>query len=194
MMNVEPRPTVQPQPRRLRFSVDDYYKMIELGMIEDYERAEIIDGEMVPKMTIGDGHAAAVNLLNRFLTRNVSDSVMVSIQNPLRVSDFDEPEPDVVLADLTKYDGKRHPRPEEVILVIEVADASLKYNRDTKLPLYAEAAIPEVWIVNLQNNIVEVHQKPSIGIYQITKLFQPGETIESEVLPALKLTAGDVLY
>ena len=89
----------------------------------------------------------------------------------MRLGDFDEPEPDIVLADLTKYNGKRHPRPKEVILVVEVADASLKYDRDTKLPLHAEADIPEVWIVNLPNNTVEVHQKPSIGIYQMTKLF-----------------------
>lgn len=184
---------VQPQPRRLRFSVDDYYKMIDLGMIEDYERAEIIDGEMVPKMTSGDRHAAVVNLLNRFLSRNVPESVMVSIRNPLRLSDFDEPEPDIVLADLTKYDGKRHPRPEEVILVIEVADASLKYDRDIKLPLYAESQIPEVWIVNLQKNIVEIHRNPNVGIYQTAQIFQPDETIQSEALPDLRLPAREIL-
>lgn len=183
----------QPQPRRLRFSVDDYYRMIELGMIEDYERAEIIDGEMVPKMTIGDRHALAVDLLSQFFFNTVPNTVRIRVQNPLRLGDFDEPEPDVVLADLTKYDGKRHPRPEEVILVIEVADASLRYDRDVKLPLYAEAGIAEVWIVNLQKNVVEVHQRPSIGIYQTTKLFQPGETVESEALPKLRIPVGDIL-
>lgn len=136
---------VGPQPRRLRFSVDHYYKMIEMGMLENYEKAEIIDGELVQKITIGDRHAAAVNALTLFFVRNVSDLILVSVQNPLRLSDFDEPEPDIVLADLTKYDGKRHPRPAETILVVEVADASLKYDRDTKLVLYAEAEIPEVW-------------------------------------------------
>ena len=144
MMNAS---NVGPQPMQLRFSVDEYYKMIELGLITDYEKAEIIDGELIKKMTIGDRHAAAVNALNRYFSKHVPDNVMVSIQNPMRMSDYNEPEPDIVLADLTKYDGKRHPRPAEVILVVEVADASLKYDRNTKLPLYAAAAIPEVWIV-----------------------------------------------
>lgn len=183
----------QPQPRRLRFSVDDYYKMIELGMIEDYERAEIIDGQMVQMMTIGDKHAAVVNALNRFLSRNLPDSILVSIQNPLRLGNFDEPEPDVVLADLTKYDGKRHPRPSETIFVVEVADTSLKYDRDTKLPLYAEAGIREVWIVNLERDVVEVHHEPNVGIYQRTDVYEPGSILSSSVLPDLKLAVSEIL-
>lgn len=185
--------TPGPRPRRLRFTVDHYYKMIELGMIENYEKAEIIDGEMVPKMTIGDRHARVVNTLVRFFNRNLPDNMLVSGQNPLRLGEFDEPEPDIVLADLTKYDGKRHPRPSEVILVVEVADASLRYDRNRKLPLYASAEIPEVWIVNLPKNLIEVHQNPDIGIYQSTKIFRTGESVVSSVLPDLLLTVDDVL-
>jgi Uma2 family endonuclease len=184
----------QPQPRRLRFTVDEYYKMIELGMLKDYEKAEIIEGELIQKMPIGDRHASIVNKLNRFLVKNVSDDVLVSNQNPVRLSDFNEPEPDIVLADLTKYDGERHPRPAEILLVIEVSDSTLKYDRNTKLALYAEAEIPEVWIVNLPNDIIEIHTKPSNGIYQLTKIFQRGETVESEKLPALKLKVDEILF
>lgn len=183
----------QPQPRRLRFSVDEYYKMIELGMLKDYEKAEIIDGELIQKMTIGDKHAAVVNKLTRLFIKNVSDDVLVSIQNPLRLSDFNEPEPDLVLADLTKYDGSRHPRPEEVILLIEVSDSTLKYDRDSKVPLYAEAGIPEVWIINLPNNIIEIHQKPSNGLYQLVKIFKPDEIVNSEKLPNLSFSVKDIL-
>lgn len=183
----------QPQPRRLRFSVDEYYKMIELGMLKDYEKAEIIDGELIQKMTIGDKHAAVVNKLTRLFIKNVSDDVLVSIQNPLRLSDFNEPEPDLVLADLTKYDGSRHPRPEEVILLIEVSDSTLKYDRDSKVPLYAEAGIPEVWIINLPNNIIEIHQKPSNGLYQLVKIFKPDEVVKSEKLPNLSFPVKDIL-
>ena len=175
------------QPRRLRFSVDDYYKMIEMGMIDDYERSEIIDGQIVPKMTIGDRHAAAVNRLNRLLASLLPESILLSIQNPIRLSDFDEPEPDVVLADLTKYDGNRHPRPEETILVVEVSDVSLKNDRDVKLPLYADAGIAEVWIVNLRDNVIEIHQDPSLGIYQQVKIFKSGGQATSNVLPELSL-------
>lgn len=185
--------TTGPQPRRLRFTVDHYYKMIEMGMIDNYEKAEIIDGEMVQKMTIGDRHGWVVDLLNRFFVRNLPDSVVVRVQNPLRMGEFDEPEPDFVIADLTKYDGKRHPRPAETILVVEVADTSLRYDRDTKLPMYADAGIQEVWIVNLRNDVIEVHQQPSVGIYQIVKIFKSGETVASSVIPDLRLAVNDIL-
>ena len=184
----------QPQPRRLRFTVDEYYKMIELGMLKDYEKAEIIEGELIQKMTIGDRHAAIVNLLNRFFIKNVSDDTLVSVQNPVRLSDYDEPEPDLVLADLHKYDGKRHPQPKEILLIVEVSDSTLKYDRNTKLLLYAEAEIPEVWIVNLPNDLIEIHQKPSSGIYQLTKIFKRGEQIESEMLPDLRLEVDQILF
>ena len=193
MMNLDSQTTFVPQPVRLRFSVDEYYKMIELGMLQDYEKAEIIEGEMIKKMTIGDRHAVAVNLLNRFFSKNVGDNIMIGVQNPLRLTDFDEPQPDVVLSDLTKYDGKRHPRANEAILVVEVSDSTLKYDRDTKIPLYAAAEIPEVWIVNLINNIIEVHQKPSNGIYQLAKIYSPGEVLRSDALPNLSLEVNKIL-
>ena len=185
--------TTGPQPVHLRFSVDQYYKMYELGLIKDFEQIEIIDGELIKKMGIGERHAAVVNFLTRFFVLNCSGSIQVSIQNPLRLNDFDEPEPDVVLADLTKYDGKRHPRPEETILVVEVADTSLRFDRQKKIPLYAEAGISEVWIVNLLNDLIEVHQDPSEGIYQATKIFRPGEVVMSNALPDLSLSVDDVL-
>ncbi len=184
---------MMPQPVALRFKVDDYYKMIELGMLRDYEKAEIIEGELIKKMTIGDRHAAVVNRLNKLFSRSVDDEILVSVQNPVRLSDYNEPEPDVTLADLRMYDGRRHPQPAEVILIVEVSDSTLKYDRDVKLSLYAEAEIPEVWIVNLVNNIVEVHQKPSVGIYQLAKIFKSGETLLSEVLPELSIAVDEIL-
>lgn len=183
----------EPRPRRLRFKVDDYYKLIELGLLDNYEKVEIINGELVQKMTIGDRHAFAVDLLNRFFARNLTDNLVVRVQNPLRLSDFDEPEPDLVLADLTKYDGRRHPRPAETLIVVEVSDKTLKYDRETKLPMYAEAGIPEVWIVNLSNDVIEVHQNPTLGIYQNAKIFRHGERVESAVLPALSLEVDAIL-
>jgi Uma2 family endonuclease len=184
---------MMPQPVPLRFTVDDYYKMIELGILKDYEKAEIIEGELIKKMPIGDRHAAAVDFLNRFFIKSVSDDVLVRIQNPARLSDYNEPEPDIVLTDLNKYNGRRHPRPAEIILIVEVSDSTLKYDRDTKLSLYAEAEIYEVWIVNLQNDIIEVHQNPSNGIYQLAKIFKRGEKVQSQVLPNLTLEVDKIL-
>jgi Uma2 family endonuclease len=184
---------MMPQPMQLRFKVDDYYKMIELGILKDYEKAEIIEGELIKKIPIGDRHAATVNFLNRLFIKNVSDDVLVRIQNPIRLSDYNEPEPDIVLTDLRKYNGKRHPQPAEIILIVEVSDSTLKYDRDTKLSLYADAEIYEVWIVNLQNDIIEVHQNPSNGIYQLAKIFKRGEKVQSEMLPDLSLEVDKIL-
>ncbi|MBS1797014.1 MAG: Uma2 family endonuclease [Acidobacteria bacterium] len=167
--------------------------MIELGMIDDYEKAEIIEGELIQKMTIGDKHASVVNSLNRLFVKNVSDNVLVSVQNPLRISDYNEPEPDFVLADLTKYDGKRHPRPAEVLFVVEVSDTTLKYDRDVKLPLYAEAEIGEVWIVNLPSEIVEVHTKPKFGLYQLVKIYNRGEILRSDAIPTLEIEVEKII-
>lgn len=81
--------------------------------------------------------------MTRFFVRNVSDNILVRVQNPVRLSDYYEPEPDFALTDLAKYDGKRHPRPAEILLIVEVSDATLEYDRKTKIPLYAEADIPK---------------------------------------------------
>jgi len=167
--------------------------MIELGILEDFEKVEIIDGELVQKMTIGERHAYVVDFLNRFFSRRLPENILVRVQNPLRLSDFDEPEPDIVLTDLTKYDGRRHPRPLETLIVIEVSDTSLKYDRETKLSLYAEAQIPEVWIINLINNVVEVHQQPDVGLYRTVKVYSAGQTIESNVLPDINLDVDRIL-
>ena len=193
MINANQIPESGPQPKRLRFSVDHYHKMIELGILEDFEKVEIIDGELVQKMTIGERHAYVVDFLNRFFSRRLPENILVRVQNPLRLSDFDEPEPDIVLTDLTKYDGRRHPRPLETLIVIEVSDTSLKYDRETKLSLYAEAQIPEVWIINLINNVVEVHQQPDVGLYRTVKVYSAGQTIESDVLPDINLDVDRIL-
>lgn len=182
-----------PQPVQLRFSVDEYHKMIELGMLKDCEKAEIIEGELIKKMTVGDRHAFVVDVINRIFNRILPDEILVRIQNPVRLSDFNEPEPDIVLADLTKYDGKRHPRPAEILLLVEVSDSTLKYDRDKKLPLYAEARIGEVWIINLISEIVEVHTKPEYGVYQSVRIYRRGEEVRAESVAGLTMATDSVL-
>ncbi len=187
-------PTI-PQPVRLRLPVDEYYKMYELGLIDlqDFEKSEIIDGELVRKMSIGDKHAWIVVFLTRFFILNFPDTIQVHGQNPLRLGDYDEPEPDIVLSDLTKYDGRRHPRPEETILVIEVAETSLRIDRTTKLPLYAANEIPEFWIVNIPDRIVEVYKNPEFGMYRTTEIFKTGDAVLSEVLSGHSLSVDELL-
>jgi len=191
MINVQS----QPQPRRLRFTVDEYYKMIELGMLKDYEKAEIIEGELIQKMPIGKKHSAVVEKLNEILRDRLGKSVSLRNQQPVRFGKYNEPEPDLaILHRREDFYANTRPVPKDVLILIEVSDATLKYDRDTKLTLYAEAGVPEAWIVNLPNDIIEIHQKPSVGIYQLTKIFKRGEQIESEILPDLKLEVNEILF
>ena len=185
--------TAYPQPMRLRFTVDEFYKMFELGFIKDYEHAEIIDGELIKKMSIGDLHAAIVDFLTEFFVKNVPGNVRVRVQNPVRLSDYHEPEPDFALADLTKYDGRRHPRPAEVLLLVEVSDTTVEYDRNKKLPLYAEAEIPEVWLINVQNETVEIHTQPRGGVFSLIRVLRRGDTIQSEIVPNLQIEVDKVL-
>lgn len=179
---------------RMRRPVADYYKLYELGLITpvDFRKSEIIDGELVRKMGIGDTHAWIVDFLSRFFNRNLPDTIKVHGQNPLHLGDYDEPEPGIVLSDLTKYDGKRHPTPAETILVIEVAESSLRTDRTTKLSLYATRGIRESWIVNIPNRIVEVYAKPELGLYGSTKIFELGSVVRSDLLPEISLPVDDL--
>ena len=190
MMNIQS----QPQPMRLRFSVDEYYKMIELGMLKDYEKAEIIEGELIKNMPIGNRHASCVEKLNEILRDELGKSVSLRSQQPVRFDDFNEPQPDLAILERREdFYSQITPVPNNVLILIEVSDTTLKYDRDVKLPLYAEAEIQEVWIINLQSNIVELHQRPSNGLYQFVKIFNRGETVQSEVLPNLTLSVDEIL-
>lgn len=174
---------------RMRRPVAEYYKMYELGLIDTntFEKSEIIDGELIRKMSIGDRHAWIVTFLTRFFILSLPETIQVQGQNPLHLGDYDEPEPDIVLSDLTKYDGKRHPTPAETILVIEVAESSLRTDRTTELSLYATSEIPESWIVNIPNQVVEVYTKPELGVYGSTEIFEIGSVVTSKRLPDISL-------
>lgn len=184
----------QPQPMRLRFTVDQYYRMIELGMLNDYEKAEIIEGELIGKIPFGNRHAACVEKLNEILRDKLGESIFLHNQQPIKFDDFNEPEPDLaILKRRENFHIQDKPTPKDVLILIEVSDSTLKYDRKVKRSLYAEAEIPEVWIINLPNDIIEVHQKPSVGIYQLAKIFKRGEILASEVLPGLSIAAAEIL-
>jgi Uma2 family endonuclease len=182
------------QTMRLRFTVDDYYRMINLGMIKDVEKAEIIEGELVKKMPIGKVHAATVKKLAELLRDELGKSVTYSIQHPIRVDEFNEPQPDVALLERRDdfYRGKQ-PFAEDVLMLIEVSDSTLDYDRNRKIPLYAKAGIPEVWLVNLQNSTGEIHFQPREFSYSVVQFLRSGETLKSNVLPNLTLNVDDIL-
>jgi Uma2 family endonuclease len=156
-----------PAVTRYRFTVDDYHRMAEAGILHEDDRVELIEGEILQMAPIGGEHAACVNGSARLLIKRLDDRAVVSIQNPIRLSAGSEPEPDLMLL-RPRADGywEGLPGPEDVLLIIEVSDSTLYYDRGTKLPLYAAAGIPEVWIVDLERRRVLVHRRPDGDLYR----------------------------
>jgi len=152
------------QPQKRYFNVDDYYRMFQAGVFSQEDRVELIEGEVVEMSPIGSSHGGTVNRSSTFLRRKLDDIVIVSVQNPVRLDDFSEPQPDLALLKPRKdFYSKAHPIAEDVLVVIEVADTSLAYDRNVKLPLYARAGIPEAWLIVLAKEVIEIHSQPGRG-------------------------------
>lgn len=179
---------------RRRFSIDDYYRMAESGVIAPDERTELLDGQVVCQMPINARHAGCVKRLNQILSRRVADRAIVGVQDPVRLGPFSEPQPDIALLRPREdsYD-RSHPRPEDVLLLIEVADSSLDLDRRVKMPLYAAAGIAEVWLMDLANDAVEVYRDPDArGFRQLRRLGR-GSSLNALLLPDLQVDIDEVL-
>lgn len=177
--------------QRHRFTVEEYHRMGETGLFSEDDRVELIDGEIVEMTPIGWRHANCVTSLNMLLARFAEDHYMVSVQNPLIISEHGEPQPDLVL--LERSPRGRLPAPEDVLLLVEVSDTTLSYDRNVKLPRYAAAGVPEVWIVDLEGHRVEVHSGSSAQGYSVTREFGPGESARSESVSGLSVDVDEVL-
>jgi len=177
---------------RRRFTVHDYHRMGEAGILHEDDRVELIEGEIVEMAAIGTRHFACVNGLTRLLIMNVGDEAIVSVQNPVRLNEHTEPQPDLTVIRPRDY-RLSLPVPEDVLLLIEVSDTTLAYDRGVKLPLYARAGIREVWIVNLPGETIERYTSPSADGYLRTDQKRRGQTLESIALPGLIPSVDEVL-
>ena len=177
-----------------RFSVDDYDEMIERGILTENDHVELIRGEIIKKMSIGKGHGACVKRLNRLLNRILGDRAVVSVQDPIRLADS-EPEPDLaLLRPRTDFYASAKPGADDALLVIEVADTTLEYDRKEKRTLYAEAGIGEYWIVNLIDDCLEVYRKPRPdGQYADVNSPYPGQKIDIVALPGISVALTEIL-
>src|SRR5262245_34805705 len=176
------------QRPRFRWSVDDYEKLIKYGILTENHKVELIRGEIIPKMPIGDPHAACVKRLNRMFGRLVGENAVLSVQDPIRLADS-EPEPDfALLAPRDDLYSTGKPQPAEIFLVAEVADSSVDFDREVKAPLYAENGIAEYWIVNLIDRCLEVHRRPRAdGKFEDVRTLRPGESISLVQLPTVSV-------
>lgn len=180
------------EPSHRRFTVSDYHQMTEVGILTEDDRVELIDGEIVEMTPVGGRHVACVNRLNRLLMRYTGEDVIVSVQSPVQLAKDQEPEPDVAVIRARNY-GDELPGASDILLLIEVSDTSLSYDRARKLPLYARAGIVESWLVDLRGEAIERHTNPVGGTYRVTVRVGRGEEITSLAVPGLVLKADEVL-
>jgi Uma2 family endonuclease len=179
---------------RHRLTVAEYYRMAEAGVLAPDARVELIEGEVIDMATMGTRHARTARLLNKLLFQAAGDLAIVSAQCPLRIDDWSEPEPDLMLLKLSEDGyGSAHPKPADVLLLIEVSDASARYDREIKVPLYARHGVAEVWMVDLHANCVRFFRRPEGGQYlDITATETPGHTPVT-ALPGVAVDLAGVL-
>jgi Uma2 family endonuclease len=181
--------------RRRRFTLDEYHRMGESGILGADDRVELIEGEIIEMSPIGSRHAGTVARIHHVFSTRLGDQAVVWIQNPLVLAQLQsEPEPDIMLlAPRTDFYAAGLPEPPDVRLLVEVADSSLLYDRRTKLPLYARAGVTEAWLVDLEAARIEIHRDAAGSRYRNVRLPRAGEPFAPGAFPDLTLTLGDLL-
>ena len=175
-------------PRRLKLTVDDYRRMVEAGIVDERRRVELIDGEIIEMPPIGPRHLNLVNRLTRALVLAVGERAVVSVQNPVLLPAHSEPEPDLVLFDPgVESRGDVVPGAADALLVVEVADSTLRHDRDVKVPLYARHDVPEVWLVEVQARSLVRYRTPREGGYASRDVPRLAEPIAPAALPEVTL-------
>ncbi len=187
-------PTTRTFPPRRRFTVEEFYRMLDAGIFTEDDRVELVEGDIIAMMPIGARHAACVKRLNRLLSRVLGEQVIISVQDPLRLDEKNEVLPDVtVLRFRPDFYANAHPGPEDVLLVVEVAETSLAYDREIKVPLYGRYGIPEFWLINLRDNVVEVYRRPFAQGYKETLVFEKGDTLTPALLPDVHIAVQEIV-
>ncbi|HMF57786.1 MAG TPA: Uma2 family endonuclease [Pyrinomonadaceae bacterium] len=175
-------------------TVDEYERMGEAGIFHPDDRLELLEGEVYKMSPTGSAHAACVKFLSARLNHLFNGELIVSTQDPIKLNDFSEPQPDVALLrwrdDFYRH---AHPTPANMMLIIEVADSTVESDRSYKIPLYAKAGIEEVWLVNLPEEQVELFATPSNGTYQTNRIFKRGDQAQSHTISDLSVAVSDIL-
>lgn len=176
------------------FTVDRYHQMIDAGILTENDRVQLIQGDLITMISIGVRHAACVNKLTRKLSQHLGDHAIVSVQNPIQISEISEPEPDVaLLVYRDDYYANRLPTAADVYLVIEVSDTTLGFDRAVKLPLYAEAGIPEAWLVNLIDNTIELYREPVDGNYTMRMRMAKDREVTAVSFPQVTFPVSELI-
>ena len=179
---------------RKQFTTTEYHRMVEAGVLHEDDRLELLDGEILKMAAIGPRHSMCVDTLAAFLITKLKKTAIVKNQNPVRLNDFSEPEPDlaVVRPRADRYAGG-HPTPYDILILIEVADTTAENDRNAKIPAYARAGISEAWLVDLNNDRIEIYTQPDQGFYREIRIVSREQRVVSQNFPNLRLKADDIL-
>lgn len=179
---------------RRKFTVEQYHKMAESGILTENDRVELIQGEVIEMSPIGRRHASCVARLTRLFTLRLGETAIVWPQNPIELDDTSEPQPDLTLLQpRPDFYESGHPQPEDIFLIVEVADTTAKFDRGVKIPLYAKDNIAEVWLVDINQQCIEVYRQPSPTGYKNVQTFQRGQTLSIQAFPDIEITVDEVL-
>jgi Uma2 family endonuclease len=179
---------------RHRITVDEYYRMVEVGLLAPDARVELIEGEIIDMAPIGNLHGGTARQIGELLSQAVGSQAIVSLELPVRLSKASEPQPDIsVLKRRTDYYKSAHPTAEDTLLVIEISKTTLRYDREIKVPLYARHGIPEVWVVDLKGSQILFFRTPTAGAYaDVSSTKTPG-VVTLSALPDVTLDLSAVL-
>lgn len=185
---------MQADAAKKRFTVDEFYKMAQIGILTDSAPSELIDGEIIEVSPIGPAHRAAVNRASDCLIPLFKGKAHISVQLPVRLNEFNEPEPDLAfLKPRRDFYKSRHPGPADVFLIFEISDSSLRYDHEVKLPMYAASRIPEVWIEDVNMGVLHVFRDPARKSYQTARILRPGSTISLPAFPDVPVSVSELL-
>jgi Uma2 family endonuclease len=182
------------QPTKRLFTVAEYYRMAEAGILGEDDHVELIEGEIIQMSPIGPRHSGGVGRLTSLFSRIFGASAIVWVQNPVRLGERCEPEPDLaLLKPRADFYASAHPTSADVLLVVEVADSSVDYDRGVKAPLYARSGIPEYWLDDVGQQHVTIYREPTPDGYAVVRVARRGETIRPVMLPDLEVAVDDIL-
>ena len=182
---------VEIERQRRLFTADEFERMARAGVFGEDERLELIDGEIVEMSPIGPGHGMCVAILSKRFVLGVGDRALVWIQSAARMALRSVPQPDLALLRRRSY-RQANPRPEDILLVVEVAESSLRYDQTRKLELYASAGIGEYWLVSAEGEWLEVYRSPEGHGYRESRRVHPGDTIAPLAFPDVVISVAEI--
>jgi Uma2 family endonuclease len=186
-------PTMQEEPSPYRFTVKEYHRLGEVGFFEESERVELLNGEIIIMSPIGSRHAIAAYNLNDVFGEQNRRRYLIGMGNPVEADEYSEPLPDLMLVPRAQKSARRHPFAREAFLIVEIADSSLLHDRGRKLRKYAQTGVQEFWIVNLQDDVIEIYRTPQGEGYREESVAKVGDTVAPLAFPDVMIEVSEII-